>query len=80
MGNTHTIFRQNVKNTEVYQSLDSVQKGIISTRQNLDAIGKSLEFVQENGIKIWEDITQNSLNNAEIIRELHIKNLEVKLT
>jgi hypothetical protein len=79
MGNRKTHFREKVKETQVYQSLRPVQKGIVRTRQNLDAIGKSLEFVQKNGIKVWEEITQNKPNNAEIIRELHAKNLDVNL-
>ena len=54
MGNRKSHFREKVKDTQVYQSLRPVQKGIVRTRQNLDAIGKSLEFVQKNGIKVWE--------------------------
>ena len=77
MRNKIKKIRRTVQQTDVYQKSDSVHKSIISTRQNLDAIGKSLLYVQQNGIKIWEDITQNNHRNAEIIRELHIKNLEV---
>jgi len=79
MRSTHKTFRKKVQNTQVYQSLGKVQKEIVSTRQNLDAIGKSLEVVEKNGIKHWEQVSQNSPNNAEIIRELYSKNLTVQI-
>ncbi|MEO8532830.1 MAG: hypothetical protein ABI441_03735 [Flavobacterium sp.] len=78
MKSKHTSFRRKVQNTQVYLSLGKIQKEIISTQQNLSAIGKSLAFVEKNGIKIWEKVSGNSINNAEIIREIHAKNLEVK--
>ena len=70
-------FRQKVQSTQVFQSLGSMQKQIVSTRQNIDAISKSLTVVEEKGIKHWEQHSQNSLNNAEIIRELYAKSLNV---
>ena len=76
---THKTFRQKVQNTQVYQSLNKVQKDMISTTQNLTAIGKSLVVVEQNGIKHWEEVSQNSRNNAEIIRELYSKSLIVKI-
>lgn len=74
---THKTFRHKVQNTKVYQSLNKVQKDMISTTQNLTAIGKSLAVVEQKGIKHWEQHSQNNLNNAEIIRELYVKNLTV---
>jgi hypothetical protein len=52
---------------------------MISTTQNLTAIGKSLAVVEKNGVKHWEQHSQNNQNNAEIIRELYMNQLEVKL-
>jgi hypothetical protein len=34
---------------QVYQALGKVQKQIISTRQNIDAIGKSLMLIEKEG-------------------------------
>jgi hypothetical protein len=42
MTTTIKIFRQKVQSTQVYQALGTVQKQIISTRQNIDAIGKNI--------------------------------------
>lgn len=78
MKSKHKSFRRKVQNTQAYKSLGKIQKEIISTQQNLNAIGKSLDFVEKNGVKVWETVSGNSLNNAEIIREIHAKNLEVK--
>lgn len=77
MTTTIKIFRQKVQSTQVYQALGTVQKQIISTRQNIDAIGKSLMIIEKEGVKRWEEVSQNSRNNAEIIRELYAKNLTV---
>lgn len=78
MKKTHKSFRRKVQDTQVYKSLGKIQKGIVNTRQNLSAINTSLKFVKENGVKKWEQVSENSVNNAEIIREIHAKNLEVK--
>ncbi|MFW0737606.1 hypothetical protein [Flavobacterium sp. T12S277] len=78
MKNTHKSLRRKVHDTQVYQSLGKIQRGIVNTRQNLSAINTSLKFVKEKGVKEWEQVSQNSISNAEIIREIHTKNLEVK--
>jgi hypothetical protein len=77
MTTTIKIFRQKVQSTQVYQALGTVQKQIISTRQNIDAIGKSLMLIEKEGVKRWEETSQNSRNNAEIIRELYAKSLTI---
>jgi hypothetical protein len=69
MTTTIKIFRQKFK-VPKYQALGTVQKQIISTRQNIDAIGKTYANRKE-GVKRWEETSQNSRNNAEIIRELY---------
>lgn len=74
---THKTFRHKVQNTQVFQSLNKVQKDMVSTTQNLTAIGKSLTVVEQKGIKHWQEVSQNSPNNAEIIRELYSKSLTV---
>lgn len=78
--NTHTSnLRKKVKATQVFTNLNTFHKEIVNTRQNLKAIGKSLLVIEKEGIKNWEERTQNSYNNAEIIREIYAKHLEVKL-
>lgn len=70
--------RRRVRATQVFQNLGKVQQEIVSTGQNIKAIHSSLFVVKQNGIKHWESVSQNSRNNAEIIRELYVKQLEVK--
>ncbi|MBC7847230.1 MAG: hypothetical protein H7Y10_12135 [Flavobacterium sp.] len=70
--------RRRVRATQVFQNLGKIQQGIVSTGQNIKAIHSSLKVVKQNGIKHWESVSQNSQNNAEIIRELYANELEVK--
>lgn len=71
-------FRSKVVATQVYQNLGKIQQQIVSAGQNVKAIRSSFLVVKQNGIKYWESVSQNSRNNAEIIRELYANQLEVK--
>jgi len=70
--------RKKVITTQVFQNLGKVQQEIASTGQNIKAIYSSLLVAKKRGIKHWESISQNSRNNAEIIRELYANQIEVK--
>ena len=70
--------RKKVIATQVFQNLGKVQQEIASTGQNIKAIHSSFLVVKQQGIKHWEFVSQNSRNNAEIIRELYVNQLEVK--
>lgn len=70
--------RRKVRATQVFQNLGRVQQDIASTGQNIKAIHCSLFVAKQHGIKHWEAVSQNSRNNAEIIRELYANQLEVK--
>lgn len=75
----HSSFRKKVENTMAFQSLSVFQQRFVGQMQNIIAIGKSLEFIKENGYKKWEEVTCNSEINQEIIRELHIQEFVQKL-
>lgn len=70
--------RRRVRTTAVFINSNKVQQDILSTNQNLNAINSSLFLAKKHGIKHWEKVSQNSRNNAEIIRELYVNQLEVK--
>jgi hypothetical protein len=70
--------RARVRETKAFLSLTNIQQEIVNTGQNITAIHKGLESVKVNGILFWEHNSQNSINNAEIIRELYANSLEVK--
>ncbi|MFV5696665.1 hypothetical protein ACM55G_14645 [Flavobacterium sp. LB3P122] len=70
--------RAKVRETQAFLSLSKIQQEIVNTGQNITAIFKGFEVVKQNGIKYWERYSQNSRNNAEIIRELYGNSLEVK--
>lgn len=70
--------RKRVRATQVFKKLRPIQQELTCCSQNLRAINNSLFVVKQNGIKHWEKISQNSPNNAEIIRELYANQLEVK--
>lgn len=70
--------RARVRETQAFQSLSKIQQRVVNTGQNITAIYKGFQVVKQNGIKHWETFSQNSRNNAEIIRELYGNSLEVK--
>jgi hypothetical protein len=70
--------RARVRETKAFLGLTNIQQEIINTGQNITAIHKGLETAKANGILFWEHNSQNSINNAEIIRELYANSLEVK--
>lgn len=70
--------RRRVRASQVFINSNKVQQDILTTNQNLNAINSSLFVAKQNGIKHWEKISQNTHNNAEIIRELYVNQLEVK--
>ena len=70
--------RRRVRATQAFNQLRPIQQELTCCSQNLKAINNSLFVVKQNGIKHWEKILQNSHNNAEIIRELYVRQLEVK--
>jgi len=70
--------RRRVRATQAFNQLRPIQQELVCCSQNLKAINNSLFVVKQNGIKHWEKISQNSHNNAEIIRELYANQLEVK--
>jgi hypothetical protein len=70
--------RARVRETKAYLSLGKIQQRIVNTGQNITAIFKSIETVKNVGIGQWDQISQNSINNKEIVRELYANSLEVK--
>jgi negative regulator of sigma E activity len=70
--------RAKVNDTHAFLALNKVQRDIVNTGQNITAIYKGLEEVKTNGVLHWETFSQNSRNNAEIIREIYTNSLEVK--
>jgi len=70
--------RRRVRASQVFIKSNKVQQDILTTNQNLNAINSSLFVAKKHGIKHWETFSQNSRNNAEIIRELYANQLEVK--
>jgi hypothetical protein len=71
--------RARVRETQAYLSLGKIPQLIVNTGQNITAIFRSLETVRNIGIKEWEQVSQNSINNKEIVRELYANSLEVQL-
>lgn len=63
--------RARVRETQAFLSLGKFQRNIVNSGQNITAIHKSLETVRTLGVKQWEQVSQNSINNSEIVRELY---------
>jgi predicted nucleic acid-binding Zn finger protein len=70
--------RSRVRETQAFSSLGKFQQQIVNTGQNITAIHRSLETVKSIGLGKWEKISQNSINNSEIVRELYANSLGVK--
>jgi hypothetical protein len=70
--------RARVRETQAFLRLGKFQQNIVNTGQNITAIYRSLETVKTIGIGKWEQVSQNSINNSEIVRELYANSLEVK--
>lgn len=70
--------RAKVRETQAFTSLTKAQQEIVKTGQNITAIFNGFQAVKINGVVHWETFSQNSQNNAEIIRELYANSLEVK--
>ena len=75
----HSSFRQKVESTMAFKSLSIFQQRFVGQMQNIIAIGKSIEFIEENGLDKWEEVSQNSTINKEIIRELYTQDFVQKL-
>ena len=70
--------KQRVRETQVYKSLNTVQKEMISQTQNVMVIERGLSIIQDAGIQRWKQVSKYSQNNDAVIRELYANELEVK--
>lgn len=70
--------KQRVIETQLYKSLNAVQKELLKTSQNVIVIERALFIIADAGITRWQQVSKYSPNNEAVIRELYMNNLEVK--
>ncbi|NRT11505.1 hypothetical protein [Flavobacterium sp. 14A] len=70
--------RERVKASQAFRTINSAQKNIINSSQNIRAIRKGFLRLKTLGIVEWEKAFKGSNTNAEIIRELYINSLIIK--